>query len=222
MKKVLVMAVHPDDETLGCGGTLLKHKAVGDRLFWLIATDAVKELGPDSAVIKKRAKEIVGVAKAYGFRGVFKLHLPAKGVDTVPVEKLVEKISAVIWDVKPDIVYLPFNGDVHSDHRYFFQTAYSCLKTFRNSSIKTILMMETISETEFAPSLKENVFIPNYFVDISDYLDAKLKIMSIYRGEICKHPFPRSKKNIKALAIFRGATAGSEFAESFMLLKEIK
>ena len=83
-------------------------------------------------------------------------------------------------------------------------------------------MMETISETEFAPPLKENIFVPNYFVDISKHLDTKLKIMAVYKKEIQLHPFPRSIKNIKALAVFRGAMSDCKFAESFMLLKGIR
>ena len=83
-------------------------------------------------------------------------------------------------------------------------------------------MMETLSETEFSPPIKKDIFIPNTFVDITKFIDKKIQIMSFYKSEIKKHPFPRSKKNIKALANFRGATSGLKFAESFMLLKEIK
>ena len=81
--------------------------------------------------------------------------------------------------------------------------------------------METLSETEFAPSIKKDSFIPNTFVDVSKYLNKKIKIMKIYKSEILKHPFPRSERNIKALASFRGSTSGCKFAESFMLIKEI-
>ena len=82
-------------------------------------------------------------------------------------------------------------------------------------------MMETLSETEFSLSTKDDSFIPNVFVDISDYMDKKIEIMKIYKGEMGMHPFPRSERNIKALATYRGATSGCEYAESFMLLKEI-
>ena len=81
--------------------------------------------------------------------------------------------------------------------------------------------METLSETEFAPSIKSDSFSPNVFVDITEYMNKKIEIMNCYQGEINKHPFPRSEKNIKALATFRGATCGCEYAESFVLLKEI-
>ena len=82
-------------------------------------------------------------------------------------------------------------------------------------------MMETLSETEFSLSTKDDSFIPNVFVDISDYMDKKITLMKIYDGEMGVHPFPRSERNIKALATFRGATAGCEYSESFMLLKEL-
>jgi LmbE family N-acetylglucosaminyl deacetylase len=134
----------------------------------------------------------------------------------------VDKISKIINDLKPNIVYLPFKSDVHSDHRTIFEAVYSCTKSFRYPFIKKIYMMETLSETEFAPSTKESNFIPNVFVDISAYIDKKIEIMRIYESELGNHPFPRNERNIKALATFRGATAGCDYAESFMLLREIR
>ena len=123
--------------------------------------------------------------------------------------------------VEPNIVYLPFKSDVHTDHQIAFKAAYSCTKTFRCPSTKKIIMMETLSETEFTPSTKEDSFIPNMFVDITDFIDRKIEIMNIYKSELADHPFPRSEKNILALATVRGATAGCEYAESFMIVKEI-
>ena len=82
-------------------------------------------------------------------------------------------------------------------------------------------MYECISETEFAPALPENIFIPNYFVDISDTFRMKLKLLNIYESEMGEHPFPRSNRNIEALAVFRGATCGVKYAEAFHLLKQI-
>jgi LmbE family N-acetylglucosaminyl deacetylase len=218
MNKVLVIAVHPDDETLGAGGTLLKHKANGDEVNWLICTSVDKK----HPYYKKREKEIEKVAKMYDFDNVYNLRLQTTKVDTYSMGELVEKISRVIDEVKPNILYLPFKGDVHSDHRKIFEVSYSCTKSFRYSFIKKIYMIETLSETEFAPTTKEDSFIPNVFVDISDFMDKKIEIMKLFESEIGIHPFPRSEKNIKALAIFRGATCGCEYAESFMLLKEIK
>lgn len=215
--KVLIVAVHPDDETLGCGGTLLKHKADGDQINWLICTSVdIKHNNFHS-----RKKEIDEVSELYNFDSVHDLKLKTTQVDEYTVSELIGKISKVINEVKPNIIYLPFKGDIHSDHRRIFDATFSCTKSFRYPFVKKIYMLETISETEFAPSIKEYSFTPNVFVDISEYMDEKVRIMSIYKKEIGQHPFPRSEKNIRALATFRGATCGCDYAESFILLKEI-
>ena len=221
MNSVLVVAVHPDDETLGCGGTLLKHKANADEIHWLLATDIKESEGFDVSVIKKRNKEIKKVEDLYRFTSVSRLEIPTTKVDEFGMSELVSKISYVIDKVKPNIIYLPFKGDVHSDHKYIFDAAYSCTKVFRYSFIKKIYMMETLSETEFSLSSKEDSFVPNVFVDISKYMDKKIEIMKSYKSEMGEHPFPRSERNIRALATYRGAISGCDYAESFKLLKEI-
>ena len=216
--KVLIVAVHPDDETLGCGGTLLKHKENGDEIHWLICTTIDKS----NDYYNTREKEIAKTTKAYNFDSVHNLRLKTMQVDEYSMSELIGKISKVINEVKPNIVYLPFKGDVHSDHRKIFEASYSCTKSFRYPFIKKIYMIETLSETEFAPSTKEDSFIPNVFVDISTCMDKKLEIIKIFESEISEHPFPRSLKNMIALATLRGATCGCEYAESFVLLKEIQ
>ncbi len=219
--RVLVVAVHPDDETLGAGGTLLKHKAQGDQVYWLIVTKAHPKDGFSAKAIAEKEKTIKSVASRFGFDGVVRMNIPSTHVDETPMGELVTKVSQILNQVRPGVVYLPFRGDVHSDHRKFFEAIYSCTKTFRYPFIKKLLMMETISETELAPPLAEFAFMPNYFVDISPYLTQKLNIMKLYKSEMAEHPFPRSSENIQALATFRGAMAGCRYAESFMLLKEI-
>ena len=215
--RILVVAVHPDDETLGCGGTLLKHKSKKDEINWLICTTIDKQKNN----YQMREKEINKVSKLYGFNSVHNLRLKTMRVDEYSMSILIEKISKVINTVKPNIIYLPFKSDVHSDHRSIFEASYSCTKSFRYPFIKKIYMMETLSETEYAPSLKEDSFIPNTFVDISAYMNKKIKLMQIYKNEFGNHPFPRNEKNIRALGTLRGATCGYEYAESFILLKEI-
>lgn len=221
MKKVLVVAVHPDDETLGCGGTLLKHQNMGDEIHWLIITEAKEEDGFTKESINKRSEEIEKVAQTYSFKNIINLQLPTMRIDELSMSTLISKISSAFKEIEPEIIYLPFKNDVHSDHRVVFDAAYSCTKSFRYPFIKKVYMMETLSETEFAPSTKEDSFIPNVFVDISKYLDKKIEIMNMYESEVGEHPFPRSEKNLRALATLRGATSGCEYAESFMLLKEI-
>ena len=222
MNKVLVVAVHPDDETLGCGGTLLKHKDNGDEIHWLIATDIRESEGYDNQTVKTREDEIIKVERLFDFNSVNRLGLPTTKIDEYSMGELISKISSVFNKVKPNIIYLPFKGDVHSDHKYIFDAAYSCSKSFRYPFIKKIYMMEVLSETEFSVSTKEDSFIPNVFVDISSYMDRKIEAMEIYESEMDIHPFPRSERNIRALATYRGATSNCNYAESFKLLKEIK
>jgi LmbE family N-acetylglucosaminyl deacetylase len=217
MNNVLVIAVHPDDEILGSGGTLLKHKANGDKIHWLICTTIDKSHN----YYETREKEIEEVTEQYCFDSVHNLRLKTMQLDEYSMSELISQISKVINEVKPTIIYLPFKGDVHSDHRKIFEASYSCTKSFRYPFIKKIYMIETLSETEFAPSTKEDSFIPNIFVDVSEFFEKKIEIMKIFESEIAPHPFPRSERNLRALATLRGASSGCEYAESFMLLKEI-
>lgn len=216
--KVIIIAVHPDDETLGCGGTLLRHKELGDEIHWLVCTS----IDSKHAYYETRKQELTKVAEMYNFAGTHDLQLKTMQVDEYSMSELVREISQVIQEVQPSVIYLPFKNDVHSDHRKIFEAAYSCTKSFRYPFIKKIYMMETLSETEFSPSTKEDSFIPNVFIDISKYMDKKIEIMKVFSSEISEHPFPRSIKNIEALATYRGATSGCDYAEAFMLLKEIQ
>lgn len=221
MDNVLAIAVHPDDETLGCGGTLLKHKARGDRTHWLICTDMHSADGFSKQTISSRDQEIASVAALYEFDSVNRLGLATTKVDTYPIRDVVAKISEAMKRLGPSIVYLPFKEDPHSDHRLIFAAAYASAKSFRCPSIRKLLMMETLSETEFAPGISGAGFVPNSFSDITQYLDKKVEILNIYGTETGDHPFPRSLENVKALATFRGATAGARYAEAFSVIKEI-
>ena len=221
MSNVLIVASHPDDETLGCGGTILKHKSNGDKIYWLIITSILEGEGYSKTAVDTREAEIREVSELYKFEDVFKLDLPTTKLDTIPQGKLIESISKVINTVKSEIVYVNNRNDIHSDHKSTFDAVMSSTKSFRCPFIKKILMYEIISETEFAPPLFNNTFIPNHYSDISNYLDKKISAMSIYKSEMGGHPFPRSEENLRALATFRGVIAGVKYAEAFMVLKEI-
>ncbi len=218
---VLVVAPHPDDETLGCGGTLLRHHARGDRVSWLIMTCMDKSVGYTEDQIRERREEIYNVAYSYGMVNVFPLKFPTTTLDTISQRELLESVAGVINQVKPEVIYLPNRSDIHSDHRVTFDVIMASIKTFRISSILKVLMYEVLSETEFTPSLQSNAFVPNSFSDISDVLEKKIEIMKLYRNQLGIHPFPRSEENMRALAIFRGAIARVKYAEAFMVIKEI-
>ena len=218
-RDVLVVAPHPDDETLGCGGTLLRHRSEGDRIHWLIATSMGSGDYPSDRVAQRKA-EIDAVAKAFDFTSVHQLGLPAAGVESMPRADLVRAIGSVFRAVNPSVVYLPYAGDAHSDHATVFHAAASCTKWFRYESITQVLVYETLSETDAGIDPDSRGFRPQLFVDISAELEEKLRIMSMYRSELQDFPFPRSFEAIRALAMVRGVAMGARAAEAFIVLRE--
>jgi LmbE family N-acetylglucosaminyl deacetylase len=217
MKKVMVVAVHPDDETLGAGGTLLRLKDQGVELHWLIVTTLLKS----DSYYDTREQEIAQVSKAYGFSGVHRFDLPTTKLDEISKGELIGKFAQVLDLIRPDTLILPFAKDVHTDHQRSFEAAFSAVKSFRRPFVQRLYMMETLSETDYAPALTENAFLPNFFVDITDYIERKCEIAQIYANEIAPPPFPRSLENLRALARYRGGSSYLNFAESFVLLKEV-
>ena len=221
MRNIVVISAHPDDEILGVGGTLLKHKKNGDKIYWLITTNIFENQGFSKERISSRQKEIKKISEALSVEKVFMLDYPTMSLSTSSLIEMLPKISKIFTEIEPEIVYCLNRSDAHSDHRITFDAVMACTKSFRYPFIKQVLMYECISETEFAPQLPEKVFTPNYFVDISSFLEEKMNLMKIYESELGKHPFPRSLKNIEALATFRGASVGVEYAEAFQLIKYI-
>ena len=221
MANIVVISAHPDDETLGAGGTLLKHKDSGDKIFWIIITSISEDQGYTSEKVHSRKLEILKVAELFGIGEVFELGYLTMKLSTSSLIKMVPEISGIFNKVQPEVIYTMNRSDAHSDHRVIFDAVSACTKAFRYPYIKKVLMYECISETEFTLALPERVFQPNYFVDITEYLTKKLEIMQIYESEIGNHPFPRSLRNIEALAVFRGASVGVTYAEAFQLIKFI-
>jgi LmbE family N-acetylglucosaminyl deacetylase len=221
MSKILVVSAHPDDEIIGAGGALLRHIAAGDEVCWLIITDVLLTHGFDEKVIKKRTDEIERVREGVGFSRVVKFQYPTMTLSSESIIEMVPRISALMNDFKPEIIYTMNRSDAHSDHRVIFDAVMACTKSFRHPYLRKVLMYETISETEFAPALAEKAFVPNYFVDITDFFRKKVELATIYESEFGEHPFPRSVRNLEALATFRGASCGVEYAEAFQLIKWI-
>jgi len=220
MNKILIISVHPDDETLGCGGTLLKHKDNGDEINWLILTKANDKFISTPNVEQIQADLVKKVSIKYGFEDTFHLSFLEIELDKYPLGEIIREISNYINQIQPSVIYFNHYNDVHSDHRIAFDAIYSCTKSFRYPFITKILMYETLSETEFAPAMQSTSFIPNVYVDITPYMDKKLQIMSIYESEVMEEPYPRSLSSIEALARVRGSRCGVKYAEAFMLLYE--
>lgn len=218
---VLAVSAHPDDETLGCGGTLLKHRAAGDSIYWVIAT-VCHEPQWSAELIERKADEVDRVAAAYGAERM-KLGFPNAKLDTIGIRELMKPIEAVVDDIRPEVVYVLHGGDIHTDHYALFTAVMSVLKPFymMRRGVRRVLGYETLSSTDAAPAGVARTFLPNVFSDITPYLDRKVEIMGLYESEIHPDPMPRSPSAIRALARVRGATISAEYAEAFTMIREL-
>jgi N-acetylglucosamine malate deacetylase 1 len=216
-KKTLIIAPHPDDETIGCGGLILRRKHEGSEVAWLIVTSISEKGGWDKEKVIQRKEEIKSVEKLYGFDAVYNLDFPSIELDQIPMKDLIQAISKVFKEFEPKEVFIPHCGDIHSDHRIVFDAATACTKWFRYPSISSLFAYETASETEFNHS-RGSAFHPNVYFDITNYLKLKLEILKIYESELGDYPFPRSIKSVQALAEWRGSNSGFASAEAFDLL----
>ena len=218
MKKVIVIAPHADDETLGCGGTILKHISKGDMVCWVLVTSGKdKEIFPTCDIERYKAN-IKAVNAKYGFAEFFSLNLPVVRLDTIPEHTIYDSITEIIKAIEPQIVYIPNISDVHADHQIISKVMISCTKNFRFPYIESVFMYETISETDFSISTQSTAFVPNMFVEITDFMYDKIEIMNLYDTEIMPDPMPRSIHAIKGLNAYRGSRIGKMYAEAFMSL----
>ena len=216
----LVVSPHPDDEVLGVGGTLLRRKAEGASIGWLIMTNISTESGWSPKAVLRRKDEIARITELFGFDSVFELEYPTTRLDQIPMSELVSAVSTVLKKYSPHEIFIPHSSDIHSDHRITFDVVASCTKWFRSPSIKRILAYETLSETEFGLDPNKR-FQPNVYVNIEGFLESKLQAMNVYSSEIQSFPFPRSNEAISALAVLRGSNSGFKQAEAFELLREL-
>lgn len=214
--KVLVIAPHPDDEILGCGGTIAKHVSQGDEVYICIVTQTYKPDWSDEYV-KKRNKLIEKYQKILGIKKMLFLNYPTVKLDTIPQKKINDSLYKIVKKIEPEVLYIPHKGDLIKDHRLIHE---ACLVVARptNNKIRRVLSYEVLSETEWG--LKTDPFIPNVYVNISGFLEKKIKAMKTYSIELKKYPHPRSEEIIEALAKKRGSEAGMRLAESFMLIRE--
>jgi LmbE family N-acetylglucosaminyl deacetylase len=221
MTKILIVAPHADDETLGCGGTILKLTQAGCEVHWLLVTGMSEQSGFSKTQIEKRDKEITQVAEAYKFTKVHQLGLPPARLETLPLGDIIGPICQVVAEVQPEQVFTVYRNDAHSDHEIVFDAVMSATKSFRYPFVKRVLAYETMSETDFGMKPEDGGFRPNVYVGIGEYLQDKLNILEIFESEIHAFPFPRSRKALESLAYVRGAQCNEDAAEAFLLIKEI-
>ena len=217
--KTIIVAPHPDDEILGCAGTLLRRRAEGGQIAWIIVTSITVEAGWSPVMVENRHSEIEKISVLMGFDKVYCLNFPSAGLDQIRLSDLVCGISKAFSEYLPDEVLIPHGEDVHTDHQIVSKAVMSCTKWFRYPSIKRVMAYETLSETDINISGSKPLY-PNFFINIENYLDAKLEALNIYSSELGEFPFPRSARAVSALAAVRGIASGFKAAEAFELLRE--
>lgn len=215
--KILIVAPHPDDEVLGCGGTIGRLSHEGNIISLCIVT---KPYPPEwsEEYIEKKGVEIEKSNKKLGILKTIFLSFPTVKLDTVPQKELNDSLSRVIADTTPDIVFIPHRGDLNKDHRIVHEAALVATRPL-SSTVKKILAYETLSETEWGHSIAH--FHPGVFIDITGFIELKLEAMLLFETEVKTAPHPRSIELIKALAMKRGSEIGVKYAEAFMLIREI-
>lgn len=220
-KKVLVVAAHPDDEVLGCGGSIAKHIDSGDVVNVLIMADGESSRANTSDInIKKRHGNAQKAAAILGLDPYIFLNYPDNKMDTVDFLDVVQSIESVLFDLKPEIIYTHYSKDLNIDHRIVAKATLTACRPQPVFFVKRFLQWETLSSTEWSdPSEKQ--FQPNWFVDISTQLDRKIEALKCYDDEMRLWPHARSYEAVKHLAKWRGATVGLDAAESFLLTRNL-
>lgn len=217
--KVLVIAAHMDDETLGMGGTIAKHLAAGDEVHVCIACKRAYDHRFDPEVVQQEKEAALRAAAILGYGAPTFLDLRDELLDErlldviVPVEECVAK-------VRPAVVYTNHRGDSNQDHRAVFQASMVACRTIASHRVPRVLTYEVPSSTEQAPPFPEYAFQPNFYVDIAPFLDRKLAAVRAYTREAREFPHPRSPKGVEVLALKRGMEAGVPAAEAFVVIRD--
>lgn len=219
--QVLVIAPHPDDEVLGVGGTILRMVGLGARICVLIATSAgPPRFGLD--VLPTGRREAAAAHRRLGVHDSRFLSFPAAGLGEAAHADLNAALVEVFDDIRPDVVFVPFAGDLHLDHQRVFLSAMVAGRPSSAWTPRAIYAYETLSETNWNAPYVTPGFAPNVFVDISEYLEAKVAVMAEYASQLRPPPHERSLEALRALATLRGATVGCAAAEGFVLVREIR
>ena len=228
MEKVLVIAAHPDDEILGCGGSIIEHIKQKDKVGIIIAAEGITSRD-NSRNIKKREKEVQKlhfvskkIAKNLKVNFIEFLQLPDNRLDSLDLLDLVKKIEKIIIKFKPKTIYTHHSGDLNIDHRLINNATITACRPYPGQTVEKVLTFEIPSSTNWAEAKKESTFIPNYYREITKSLKNKIKFLSMYKDEMRRWPHARSIKAVESLAHYRGSTIGVKSAEAFQVVRYIK
>ena len=223
-KIILVVAAHPDDEILGCGGTMAHHIVKGNKVHIVFMSDGVSSrVDKDSLLydIKKRKQSSLEASAILGTKKPIFLGFPDNQMDTCSMLEITQKLENVIYEIKPDIVYTHHDKDLNIDHQLTSQAVMTACRPQPCFFVSEIYSFEVLSSTGWGSSRAENVFIPNVFINIKNTWEKKIKALKCYDYELREFPHARSYKSIEALAIYRGSNVGIELAEAFKLERKI-
>ena len=219
-KRILVLAPHPDDELLGVGGTIARAVTEGDAVFVAILTKGYPPQYTEQFDAETR-DQVLRAHESLGVKDTTMLSIPTASVDMVPQQEVNAELAKLFDQHHPDIIYIPFVGDIHRDHQLLSHSALVAARPPASSAPTTIYAYETLSETNWnAPYLTPG-FHPNVFVDISNFLDAKLRAMDYVKTQLKEFPHERSLAALEALAKLRGASIHRLAAEAFVLIRQI-
>ena len=228
--RVLVFAAHPDDEVLGCGGSIAYHRSINDDVAVCYISEGVSARFDINKFNKKSAweKDVIqreemakNAALILDFEILEFMRLPNLRMTNLSLLDIVKKISTVVENYKPNIVYVNFPGDLNTDHSLTFEAVYTALRPYTRHKVEKILCYEVLSSTDWAPNITPQKFVPDTFINISKMFDLKLKSVNEYEFEMRSPPHPRSLSVIKSLAIVRGAQVGVLMAEGFMTIRNV-
>ena len=218
---VLIIAPHPDDEVLGCGGTIAKRASQGHNVYVCVVTKGGEPLFHEKDVEQVRS-ECREADRLLGVKETFFLDYPAVRLEEVPRYLLNNGILKAVQSVRPDEVYLPHRGDMQLDHKMIVDAAMVALRPKYEHVISRIYSYETLSETGWDLPNVVNEFIPTVYEDIMETMGKKLAAMRVFQSQLADFPAARSLEAIEALAKYRGAMVNVRAAEAFMLVREIK
>lgn len=233
---VLVIAAHPDDEVLGCGGTLAKLADEGAEIHLAFLADGVAARKMDPALypseqpnsrlpiqaqteLTQRRQAAEAAARLLGAVSISFDDLPDNRLDTIPLLDIAQCVEALIVRHRPTTVFTHHAGDLNIDHRRVHQAVMTACRPQRGHPVRTLLCFKVPSSTEWQPPGSGKPFVPNWFVDIGATLDRKLAALDAYTAELRDWPHPRSRQGVEHLARWRGATVGCEAAEAFVLIR---
>jgi len=225
MKTILVIAAHPDDEVLGCGGTIARLTSEGSNVYTLILGEGVtsrdrkRDLAKRENEIAELKKQAENANRILGVKKVYTFDFPDNRFDSVPLLDIIKTIEKIKEDIKPDIVFTHHHGDLNIDHQITFKAVMTAFRPTKDQSVREIYSFEIPSSTEWNAPSSLTYFMPDYFVDVNKSLEIKINALKEYKMELRDFPHPRSLRAVELNAKQWGVKMGFEAAEAFKTVR---